>query len=130
MSEISHGHYEMSHAATAEARDHVASLVNQFPRDVPLKAALPAIARRVGMTARRVTAIWHREARAIHSAEMDALRAAVSKEARNELLRTAGQLEAMAHRLAVVDPEMAGPQIDAMRDAARRARNLADGDIK
>lgn len=76
----------------AEARGHLERLVRAYEGGTPLKTIIPALARRVGISARRCAAIWHREARAIYAHEMDALRAAVVQRLATEVVRLEAEL--------------------------------------
>ncbi len=75
-----------------EARGHLERLIRAYEGGTPLKAIIPALARRVGISARRCAAIWHREARAIYAHEMDALRAAVVQKLATEVARLEAEL--------------------------------------
>ena len=113
----------MTAAALQEAREHVAELVSAYPRATPLKAALPSIARRIGVSARRVSAIWHREARNIYAAEMDALRAAVARQVQNEVAR----LEAELAIALLSSDRMDAPAVVAAKAAIEQAKTLLKG---
>lgn len=76
----------------AEARGHLERLVRAYEGGTPLKTIIPALARRVGISARRCAAIWHREARSIYSHEMDALRSAVVQRLATEVARLEAEL--------------------------------------
>ena len=101
----------------AEARGHLERLVRAYEGGTPLKTIIPALARRVGISARRCAAIWHREARAIYAHEMDALRSAVVQRIATEVAR----LEA---ELAIARLSSPRPDADAIR-AAEAALNAA-----
>lgn len=121
----------MSLAALREANGHVRGMVDAYGASQPLKAVLPAIARKIGSTERRIRAIWHGEARAISSAEMDALRAAsrsISAPSHADILTHADKLERAAAALESIDPEFHRVEIDRLRDAARRVRIAVAGE--
>ena len=101
----------------AEARGHLERLVRAYEGGTPLKTIIPALARRVGISARRCAAIWHREARPIYAHEMDALRSAVVQRIATEVAR----LEA---ELAIARLSSPRPDADAIR-AAEAALNAA-----
>ena len=113
----------MTAAALQEAREHVEGLVNAYPRSTPLKSALPAIARRIGVSARRVSAIWHREARNIYAAEMDALRAAVARHVQQDIAR----LEAELAVARLVADRADAPSVLAAQAAVDHAKKLLKG---
>jgi hypothetical protein len=114
--------------AIVEARRHIEGLMRPGEK---LKAALPRIARTVGINPRRARSLWSGHA-VTRADELDALREASAKEAahaiRTENLIHARTLEEHAARLAVVDPDFHREAIDELRDLARRARALAAGD--
>jgi len=68
----------MSDRVSCEARALVAALIGPMVAGDCLKNHFYRVARRVGLSPRRVRAIWHFEARRIDAVEMDALRAAVA----------------------------------------------------
>jgi hypothetical protein len=121
--------FHMSVAALREANGYVRSLVDSHGASQPLKAVLPAIARKIGVSERRIRAIWHGEARAISSAEMDTLRAVTRQQSSSsyaDILAHGNRLEAAASALESVDPDFYRLEIDRLRDAARHVRCAAD----
>lgn len=120
----------MSLAALREANGHVRGMVDAYGAATPLKSVWPAIARKIGVTERRIRAIWHGEARHISSAEMDALRAAsraASSHIRADILTHADKLDRAAAALESIDPEFHRVEIDRLRNAACLVRR-ASGD--
>lgn len=115
-------------SAVVEARRHVAGLMRPGER---LQQALPRIASRIGVTARRARALWSGEA-VIKAEELDALRterARVAEHAiRTETMNHARTLEEQAARLAIIDADFHQREIDRLRHLARRARHLASGE--
>jgi GGDEF domain-containing protein len=107
-------------AETVEARMHLERLVRAFEGGTPLKTIIPALARRVGISARRCAAIWHREARGIYAHEMDALRSAVVQ-------RLAAEVARLDAEIAIARLSPTRPDQDALRaaDAALLAAKAA-----
>lgn len=119
---------QMTASVLREARGHVAALIGRQPPGAKLKAAWPRIARLVGLTERRIRAIWHSEARSIRADEMDALRAAANEsKSKSHVANHAAQIEAAARALEAASPSLHRAEIDRLRDAARRLRDLDDG---
>lgn len=125
LSDVSPKGKVMSICATLEAHGHVRSLISEYPAGTPLKAVFPQVARRLGVSTRRVLAFWHREARQVPAEEMDALREAVKRRkinATNEAMNDAATLERAADALASVDPDFHRADVDRLRSAARDIR--------
>lgn len=92
----------------------------------PLKTLFPSIARRLGVTVRRVETIWQGTARRIDVAEMDRLRAlAASKQQAQPEAAHASRYEAIAAALEAVDPDFHRADIDRYRQLARALRRSA-----
>ncbi len=119
MSETLPGVTEMSAAALTEAHGHIGRLKGRKP----WKQALPAIARAIGSTPRRIAAIVHGEAKTIYSTEMDALRRAVSEQITTEIARLEADL--VTARLASAGPTEA--QILAISVALEQAKTILKG---
>lgn len=107
-----------------EAREHIALILDERQ---PLKTALPRIARRLGITPRRVRALWNGEARRIEAAEINALRAAALQQQVSDAQQQANRLEALAARLEGSNASVFAADIDAARQQARRLRDLIAG---
>lgn len=112
---ISSKSLEMSALAIREAQGHLRALVDAHGASVPLKAALPSVARKIGLGARRVRAIWHGEARRIDGHELDALRAAAKPKEQNT---HAARLIAAALSLEAIDADFHRAEIDRLRNVA------------
>jgi hypothetical protein len=123
--------YPMTASVFCEARGHVATLIGLQPPGARLKSAFPRVARALGMTERRVKAIWHGEARLIRADEMDLLRAAVAinakKKATDDTLAHAARLDAAAQALEAVDHDFYREEADRLRNAARDIRRALAG---
>jgi len=116
----------MSATVLREARGHVAALIGPQPPGAKLKNAFPRVARFVGLSERRIRAIWNHEARAIRADEIDALREAVErKEQATYVTDHASRLEAAARALEAIDPDFHRPENDRLRNVARRIRDAA-----
>lgn len=125
--------HDMTAAALFEAQCHLRGLVDRFGASQPLKVVWPSIARRIGVNERRVRAIWHGEARAISSAEMDALRNAARHQASSiyqDTIAHAGRLEAAASALENIDAEFHRQQVDQLRNAASALRGAVSDPVK
>jgi hypothetical protein len=106
-----------------EARELVAVLVNTYPRSTPLKAVFPSIARRIRVSARRVAAIWHREARNIYASEMDDLRDLVAKCINADIERLEADLAVALASSNRVD----APEVFAAKAAVENAKTILKG---
>lgn len=113
-----------------EARQHVEALLR--PNE-PLKTGFPRVAALIRVTPRRIRQFWEGSAHRPRADEIDALRAARAAASERaitrELLDHAAFLETQAARLAVIDPDIHGPEIDRLRDLASRARRAASGEV-
>lgn len=112
-----------------EAREHVHALLR--PNE-PLKTGFPRIAALIGAAPRRVRQFWEGSAARPRADELDALRAARARASERaitkELMDHAAFLDIQASRLAIIDPDIHGPEIDRLRRLARRARHIAGGE--
>ena len=125
--------YDMTAAALSEAQCHLKGLVDRFGASQPLKVVWPSIARKIGVNERRIRAIWHGEARAISSAEMDALRNAVRHQASSiyrDTIAHAERLEAAASALENIDADFHRQQVDQLRNAASALRGAVSHQIE
>jgi hypothetical protein len=96
-----------------------------------IKCAIARAARRAGLSYWRAYDLWYGRARRVDATEAEKIKAARVGRARGaarEYFEWARTLEALAERASRVDEEFARPYADAMRDLARNARRLADGD--
>lgn len=118
---------ERGMSSAAEARSYLDDLV--AIERAPLKLAFPRIARMVGLSTRRVRALWLGEARRIEADEIKALRAAAAKKQVSDASNYAARLEAMAARLAATDADFHAPEIEAARALSRRLRGLTGGGV-
>lgn len=122
MSVFSSKSLEMFATAAHEARGRLEAIIGPLNPSDNLKAILPRIARRLGMSERRVRSFWARDARRIESHEMDRLRIEAR---RAEHLRTAGQLDEAAHALLALDHDGNSAEATRLRSAADQYRDLA-----
>lgn len=113
--------------AAVEARSLIEEIAGPQALGGKIKSALDRVARRTGLSNRRVRGLWAGEAKAIRSEEMDALRRVAKKVHTNELNDFAARLAAVEARLATLDADFHGPSLDALRDLHGRIRDLADG---
>jgi hypothetical protein len=113
-----------------QARAHVGAVVQFVAPHLPMKSALPRAALFVGINARRLRALWNREARAVLAEEIAKLEAARARIAErvitNEIHEHANRLEVHAARLASICPDSNRAEVDRLRDLARRARAVFD----
>lgn len=93
------------------------------------KGAIRAAATASGLSMSRAKSVWYGEARRVDADEMEALKRA-ARGPREELLDMARDAQRMADRIAAIDEEMGGPQVDAWRAIAEQMRRLADGGLK
>ncbi len=118
-------------SSVAEARLLLQQGLGPVSPGTPLKAVFPAIARRLGVTVRRVETIWHGTARRIDAAEMDRLRALADPQSKiKPEVAHASRYEAIAAALEAVDPDFHGQDIARYRGLARALRrSAADGAV-
>lgn len=118
--------------AAAEAHQLVAEIAGPLELGGRIKTALAIVARKTGLTERRVRGIWHREARVIRADELDALRRAARAQEKAEHDAEMAELWAyvarLEERLAVADADFTGPHREALRSAVAPSRRLVDGD--
>lgn len=96
-----------------------------------VKAAIGRAARKAGLSYWRTFDLWYAKAHRIDAVEVERIRAAeraTAKGAAHELYDLASQIEVLAERLASVDADFSQPHVDALRDIARRSRDMAAGD--
>jgi len=117
--------------AAAEARDLIAEIAGPLQIGSKVKTAIGIVARRTGLTERRVRGLWNRE-RAVRADELEALRRAARAKQKaefdvemDELRQRLAMLEA---RLAVVDAAFHGPTREALRGQMGVHRRMADGE--
>lgn len=126
--------YRDSEMAVASlARAHLGTIISHFAPGLPLKTALPRVAARIGITARRAKALWHQESRSILHEEIEALERELARISERELttgiLKHANRLEGYASRLALSNQDLHGEEIHRLRRLAHRVRSvLADAE--
>lgn len=115
-------------AVASLARAHLGTIVSHLAPGLPLKSALPRVAARIGITARRAKALWHKETRTILHAEIEALEREIARISERELtsgiLTHANRLEGYASRLALSDPELHREEIARLRRRAQLVRSV------
>lgn len=106
----------MSIEAAAEARHLLRQVRARYPAGTPWKVIAPRVASGLGVTARRIAALWRGEARRIDADELDRLRmlaASIEKasHARDDLAR---RIAALEFRLDAIgeDGDRAGAALD------------------
>lgn len=117
-------------AVALEASRRLRALAEPRPVGDKVKGAIGRAARAAGLSYWRAFDLWYGKARRIDASELQSIRAAEAARARGaqrELYDFARDFEALAERAARIDPDMAGPFADAMRDIAGKARHLAHG---
>lgn len=128
LAEKSKGHIDMSVASAARA--HLSTIMIHVAPGLPLKSALPRVAAHLKFNARRVRALWNREARSILHEEMAAMERELARISERELTtglqHHANRLEGYASRLAMADPDFHREEIDRVRNVARWARHCLD----
>jgi hypothetical protein len=92
-----------------------------------VKSRINSAARRLKWSASRVKDVWYQDARLIRACEMDRLKAVarVSEDER-ETAETIRSIARLAARLASVDAEFHGPEIDRLRALAVRLGRVDD----
>jgi hypothetical protein len=114
-----------------ETAQALRQLAEPSPVGDRIKCAIGRAARRAGLSYWRTYDLWYGKARrvdAIEVAKIKAARVGRSQGDAREYFEWARTLDALAERASRVDEEFARPYADAMRDLARNARRLADGD--
>lgn len=118
-------------AVASLARAHLGTIVSHIAPGLPLKSALPRVAARIGITARRAKALWHKESRTILHEEIEALERELALISERELTsgfhKHVNRLEGYAARLAIANADLHREEIDRLRHLAGRVRSvLAD----
>lgn len=116
----------------SEAFDLIDALVASMPAREPFKVYGPRLARRLGVTVRRVRALIHREVRSIDAAEMDRLRAMAQLPVARPVsapfplpeLAHADRYDAIAAMLETVDGDLHRADIAHFRGLARQFRGV------
>ncbi len=110
-------------SSVAEARILLQRGMGPVQPGTPLKAIFPSMARRLGVTVRRLETIWQGTARRIDAAEMDRLRAFASPKSHDiPEVAHASRYDAIAAALEAVDPDFHGQDIARYRSLARALR--------
>lgn len=109
-----------------EVRALIERAIGPVPPGTKLKTVLPALARRIRVSARRMERLWLRQCPKIYAHELDALRAAAAARGNPEI-DDAARLERIAAALIERDAQGHGADIAFCREAARRLRALVDG---
>ncbi|WP_371346494.1 hypothetical protein [Ancylobacter sp. IITR112] len=119
-------------SSACEAHDLIGQIAGAQALGSPIKTALSIVARRTGLTERRVRGIWHREARAIRAEELDALRRAAEAQKKAEFDAEISELRARLARLEAASPVAAahalcGASEGEGQEVARQGRVVAPG---
>jgi hypothetical protein len=124
----SKGQIDMTVASAARA--HLSAIMIHVAPGLPLKSALPRVAAHLKFNARRVRALWNREARSILHEEIAAMERELARISERELTtglqKHANRLEGYASQLAMVDSDVHGEEITRLRNVARWARHCLD----
>lgn len=124
--------HHMTTSVLLEAQGHVSALIGPRLPGERVKRAIPQIARRLGMSERRVKAFLYGEAKSVRADEMDLLRQAADTAARKKAshgtLEYAARLEADAEALEAIDPDFHRESIDRLRNTARLIRRAVAGE--
>lgn len=113
-----------------EAAEGLRSLAEPIPAGDKIKAQISRAARASGLPYARAWGIWYGKARRIDPAELEAIRVARQRRAReasNELASIAEDFEALAARVSRVAALSAGQDADRARLLSERIRRLAAG---
>lgn len=127
---MSHKLWEAHVNALGEAADGLFSLAQPIPRGDKAKAQIARAAKAAGLAYTRTWDIWYRKARRIDAHELDAIRNAQVKRAKertDEIACIASEFEQIAERAAKVLAVSDRHGADAFRRVAERARRLAAG---
>lgn len=115
-------------SSVAEAQTLLQRAIGPVSPGTPLKTLFPQVARRLGVTVRRIETLWQGTARRIDAVEMDRLRAfAAPKPQDAPEVAHANRYEAIAAALEAVDSDFHGQDIARYRGLARALRLSADG---
>lgn len=110
------------------ARAHLGAIIEHIAPGLPLKSALPRVAARLRINARRVRALWNKEARSILHEEIASMERELALISERELttgfLRHANRMEAYASRLALDDPDFHCAEIARLRRRAHLVRSV------
>ena len=112
--------------STAVARDLIADIAGPIRLGENIKSSLAMVARKTGLSDRRVRALWHREARRIDAEEMETLRRAAGQERKNEDAELVARIEELEARLRSITALLGVDEADTARAAAGRLRSAAD----
>jgi hypothetical protein len=120
----------------AEAADLLRRVAEPRPVGDSVKAAINRAAFRVSLPPGRVQDLWYSEARMVRSNEMDAIRSAAARRAREEAKNrdaAFASLRSLRDTYAATDPEFYREQILAieqvLRDAGDRIHSVGEGDL-
>lgn len=86
-------------SSACEAHHLIGQIAGAQALGSPIKTALSIVARRAGLSERRIRGIWHKEARAIRAEELDALRRAAEAQKKAEFDADISELRARLARL-------------------------------
>lgn len=90
---------DRSMSPVCEAHSLIAEIVGPMEMGGRIKTALGIVARRTGLSERRIRGLWHKEARSIRADELDALRRAARAERKAEIDVEIAELRARLARL-------------------------------
>jgi hypothetical protein len=113
-------------SAVAEAACLLRQLAEPRPVGDTIKAAINRAARRVRLSPGRTEDIWRQEARAVRAEEMDAIRRAVTEEARSEYKRLVNRIASIEATLREGDQDFHCFDRDALRDIRSRLDSTLD----
>lgn len=126
LAETTKGLHDMSVASAARA--HISTIMIHVAPGLPLKSALPRVAAHLKLNARRVRALWNREARSILHEEIETMERELARISERELttglIKHASRLEGYASRLALTDPDFHSEEIARLRRRAHLVRSV------
>lgn len=104
-------------SSACEAHHLIGQIAGAQALGSPIKTALSIVARRTGLSERRVRGIWHKEARAIRAEELDALRRAAEAQKKAEFDADISELRARLARLEAAAPVAPSHALRGAREA-------------
>ena len=113
-------------SAAVEAKSLLKDIAGPLSLGETLKVVFPRIARKCGLSERRVKSIWHMQARAIRADELAAIKAAARKQEVIADETVSDRLLRVEQRLSAIDPDFYREHVAALRHMAGRNRNKSN----